>query len=121
MMSCTISTASPTTPRSASLEDRSVPILVDGDDATSTLHTRDVLGRATDAHGDVQLRSHRLARLADLHAVGHPTRIDDWACRADGGVADQGGEVAQERKVDRIPQSSPARNHDLRLFELYAV
>src|SRR5258706_11841017 len=48
------------------LEDGRIGVLVDGDDAAGRRHPRQMLDRARDAHRDVQLRRHRLARLPDL-------------------------------------------------------
>src|SRR5271166_3440950 len=47
-------------------EDRSLPVLVDGDDVLGALHTDHVLSRPRDPARDVDRRLHRLAGLADL-------------------------------------------------------
>src|SRR5262245_13393846 len=48
------------------IEDRCLGIGVDRDDRSGRLHAGEVLNRAGDAEGEVDLRFHRLARLADL-------------------------------------------------------
>ena len=73
---------SPTMPRSAIAEDRRLLVLVDGDDVLRALHAHHVLGRAGDAGGDVDVRLHDLAGLADLVAVRHPAGVDDRPGRA---------------------------------------
>src|ERR1700739_188123 len=57
------------------LEDRCFGILVDGDDGARILDAGEVLDRARDAHGDVELRGDDLAGLADLHLVGRVAGI----------------------------------------------
>src|SRR5208282_2564357 len=52
------------------LEDRGVPVPVDRDDVLGVLHSDDVLAGAADPYRNVDLGRHRLAGLADLHAVG---------------------------------------------------
>src|SRR3954447_15842129 len=72
------------------LEDRCVRVLVDRYDVLRGLHADLVLDRAGDARGEVQLRRHGLARLADLGRVGVPARVDDRAGRRDGAAQGPG-------------------------------
>src|SRR3954453_24121759 len=65
-------------------EDRGLGVLVDGDDRLGGLHAGAVLDRAGDADGDVELRRHGDAGLADLHGVRHPAGVDDSARGTDG-------------------------------------
>src|SRR6478752_7295613 len=51
------------------LEDRGVLVLVDGDDDLRVLHAGEMLDGAGNAAGDVELRRHHLAGLADLPVV----------------------------------------------------
>src|ERR1700693_5379701 len=53
-------------------EDRRGRILVDRDDRRRALHPHLVLDRAGDATGEVELRLHRLAALADKAVPGIP-------------------------------------------------
>src|SRR5487761_1525987 len=46
-------------------------VLVDRDDDLGIFHAGEMLDRARDADGDVELRCHDLAGLADLVVVGH--------------------------------------------------
>src|SRR5690348_13514358 len=48
------------------LEDRSLGVLVDGHDDLRPLHSGQVLDRARDSDGNVELGRHHLARLPDL-------------------------------------------------------
>ena len=52
------------------LEDGSLGILVDGHDGLGVLHPRQVLDGARDPNGNVEVRGHDLAGLADLQVVG---------------------------------------------------
>lgn len=61
------------------LEDGRLRVLVDGHNRLAVLHARQVLDGAGDAHGNVQLRRHNLARLPDLQVVGHKTGVDGRA------------------------------------------
>src|SRR5215207_4596846 len=58
------------------LEDRRLLVLVDRDDRLGRLHAGAVLDRTGDAVGDVELRRHGLAGLADLERVRVPARVD---------------------------------------------
>ena len=58
-------------------------VLVDRDDHLGVLHAGQVLDRAGDAEGDVELRRDDLAGLADLLVVGRVARIDRGAARAE--------------------------------------
>ena len=68
---------SPTTPEIRDREDRSLLVLVDGDDVLRALHPDHVLGGPRDPGRDVDRRLDGLAGLADLMGVGHPARVDD--------------------------------------------
>src|SRR5262249_33078923 len=78
------------------LEDGRLGVLVDGDDELARAHAGQVLDRAADGDGDVELRRDGLAGLADLVAVRAPAGVDDGAAGADGG-AERGGEVFDHR------------------------
>src|SRR6185436_7160551 len=67
-------------------EDRRLRVLVDRDDDLAVLHAGQVLDRARDAGGDVELRRDDLAGLADLPVVGRVTRVDRGAARAERGA-----------------------------------
>src|SRR5262249_14537075 len=63
-------------------EDRRLGILVDRDDHLRILHAGQVLDRAADAAGDVQLRRDDLARLPHLPVVGRVARVHGGAAPA---------------------------------------
>jgi hypothetical protein len=69
-----------------------------------------VLDRTGDTDGDVQLRRDDLAGLADLHVVGHETRIDRGARRADGG-AQLVGNALEELEVIAVLHAAAAGDH----------
>src|SRR3954470_12193681 len=68
------------------LEDRRFLVLVDGDDRLRRSHSGQMLDRARDADGDVQLRTHLSPGLADLVSVGTPAFIGDGTSRSDRGI-----------------------------------
>src|SRR5262245_20401899 len=81
------------------LEDWGLGILVDRDDYLGILHAGEMLDGARDTDGDVELRRHHLAGLADLVVVRHVAGIDRGSARASrraeaiGKRLDQGLEV----------------------------
>ncbi len=82
------------------LEDRSVLVLVDGEDVLRRLHADLVLDRARHAESDVELRGDGLAGLADLARVREPAGVDDGAGGTNGAAgAEGGGEVVGDREV----------------------
>ena len=68
------------------LEDRRFLVLVDGDDDLGVLHAGEMLDRAGDADGDVELGRDDLAGLADLLVVRRIAGVDRGARGADGGA-----------------------------------
>src|ERR1700754_752313 len=68
------------------LEDRGFLVLVDRNDGLAVLHAGEVLDRAGNADGDVEIGGHDLAGLADLVVVGHVARIDRGAAGAKAGA-----------------------------------
>src|SRR5215471_88774 len=65
------------------LEDRGVLVLVDRHDDLGVLHAGEMLDRAGDADGNVELGRHHLAGLADLPVVGRIAGVDCGARGAD--------------------------------------
>src|ERR1700691_186070 len=61
------------------LEDRRLLVLVDGHDDLRILHPRQMLDRARDADGNIEVRRHHLAGLADLPVIGCITGVDRGA------------------------------------------
>src|ERR1700754_1104393 len=61
------------------LEDRRFLVLVDRHDRLAVLHAGEMLDRAGDADGDVEVGRHHLAGLADLVVVGHVAGVDGGA------------------------------------------
>src|SRR5512147_2522042 len=65
------------------VENGRIGVLVDGNDNFRRLHARDMLDRAGDAAGDVQLGTDGLPGLAHLVGVGDPSLIDRAPRRGD--------------------------------------
>ena len=100
-------------------EDGCFFVLVDGDDVFRPLHPDHVLGGSRDAGGDVDLGLHRLARLADLVGVGHPSGVDDRSRRT--GCPVQGfGEVFDHRVLAGLTETTTAGDHDGGFVELWS-
>jgi len=80
---------------------------------------RDVLGRAGDADGDVELRAHDLARLSDLHAERHPVLV-----HGDAGGSDHAAEKVRQfldhLETRHTAESAASGHDDLGVFELDA-
>src|SRR3954462_8018226 len=100
------------------LEDRRVLVLVDRDDVLARLHADLVLDRARDAGREVQLRSDRLAGLADLCRVRVPAGIDH---RARGGnrAAERLGEVLTELEALGLAQAAAAGHEDVGVLDVH--
>src|SRR5690349_24784831 len=80
------------------LEDRLVLVLVDRDDRLRTLHTGEVLNRAGDRDGEVEVRRDDLARLTDLPVRGDHARVGRGARGAHRG-AEQVRELLEDLEV----------------------
>src|SRR5450830_360290 len=94
------------------LEDRSVFVLVDRDDHLGVLHTGQMLDRAGDTDGDVQLWRDDLAGLADLHVVRYETGVD----RGTGSThrsTELVGQGVQVLEVVTVLHATAAGNDDL--------
>src|SRR5580704_4723925 len=68
------------------LKDRRFLVLVDGDDDFRILHAGKMLNGARNADGDIKVRRHHLAGLADLPVVRRVAGIDRGARGADRGA-----------------------------------
>src|SRR5215211_7014206 len=68
------------------LENRGFLVLVDRDDGLAVLHPGEMLDRAGDADGDIEVGRHHLAGLADLVIVRHVAGIDRGAAGAEAGT-----------------------------------
>src|SRR3546814_8247905 len=79
----------PHQPDVRNLEDRCLAVLVDGHNRAGVLDAGQVLDRAADADGHVQVRGDDLAGLADLQLVGHVAGVDRGARGADGGRSEE--------------------------------
>src|SRR2546425_1480659 len=98
-------------------EDRRLGVLVDRDDHLRILHARQVLDRAADAGGDVQLGRDDLAGLADLPVVRGVARVDRGAA-----CTERGAELVRERGeylVELVARAerTPTGDDDLRRGE----
>src|SRR6266487_3617637 len=92
------------------LEYRRFLVLVYGNDDAAVLHARQVLDRARDAHGDVELRRDDLAGLPDLPVIRHEPRVHGRA-RSPHRRAQLVGERFQDLEVVPRAHSAPARHH----------
>jgi hypothetical protein len=102
-------------------EDRRLGILVDRDDDLRVLHPGEVLDRAADADGDVELRRDDLAGLPDLPVVGRIAGVYRGAARAE-----RGAELVGERRQDLVElvaraERAAARDDDLGRGQLGSV
>src|ERR1044072_3123767 len=68
------------------LEDRGFLVLVDRNDGLAVLHAGEMLDRAGESDGDVEVGRHHLAGLADLVVVRHVALIDCGAAGAETGA-----------------------------------
>ena len=94
-------------------EDRRLRVLVDRDDDLRVLHAGQVLDRAADAGGDVELRRDDLAGLADLPVVRRVAGVDGGAAGAE-----RRAELVGERRQHLVElvaraQRAPAGDDDL--------
>src|SRR5690349_1818443 len=94
------------------LEDRRFFVLVDRNDHFGVFHAGQVLDRAGDTDGDVQLWRNDLAGLADLHVVGYETCVDRGA-RSTHGSAQLVGQGVQVFEVVAVLHAATAGNDDL--------
>jgi len=101
------------------LEDRRIGVFVDGDDVLGGLHAREMLHRAGDADGEINIRLDGLAGLADLHGVGHPAGVDCGAAGADGAAEDI-GEILEQVELLFALEAAAAGDDDLGAFQLRA-
>ena len=93
------------------LEDRRLRILVDGDDGAGILDARQVLDRARDSDGDVELGGDDLAGLAYLQLVGGVARIHGGPRGAHCRVQLVGESVQRLLEGLGAAQSASARDH----------
>ena len=89
------------------LEDRRLLVLVDRDDDLGVLHAGQVLDRAGDADGDVQLGRHDLAGLADLPVVRRVAGVDRRAAGAERGAELVGQRLDQLELLARAQPRPP--------------
>ena len=97
-------------------EDRRLRVGVDGEDLLRALRARDVLRRAADPAGDVEVGGDLRARLADLVGVRPPPRARDDARAADR-RAEQPGELLDDREALGGADAAAAADDDLRVAE----
>src|SRR5690606_16290401 len=109
------------------LEDRGFFVLVDRHDHLGVGHARQVLDSTGDAHRDVQLRSHDLAGLANLHVVRYEAGVNRSAGSAYG-VAQHISYLLQHLEVVAVLHATATGDHDagrgqvrtVRLGQLFA-
>lgn len=93
------------------LEDRRLRVLVEGDDDLAVLHPGQVLYRAGDPDGDIEIGRDDLAGLPNLVVVGNITRINGRARGADGGPQ-LVGEFLDQSEIFRAAEAPPAGDDD---------
>src|ERR1035437_6413598 len=86
-------------------------VAVDGHDRLGPLHPDCVLHGPADAAGDVDGGLDGLARLADLHRVRNPARVDHRPAGADR-ATDQGGKLLEELEVLVVTEPATAADDD---------
>src|SRR5258708_17435334 len=94
------------------LEDRRFLVLVDRHDGLAVLHAGEMLDRAGDANGNVEVGRHDLAGLADLVVVGHVACVDGGAAGAEAGPQ-LVGQGLEHLEVLAALQATAARHADL--------
>ena len=100
------------------LEDRRVLVLVDRDDRLGRAHPRQVLDRARDPDGDVQIGAHHPPGLSDLIGGRTPAVIRDGARGAHGRVAEGGRQILDQLEVLGGTQASASAHDDRRLAQV---
>ena len=100
-------------------EDRRLGVGVDREDLLRALAAGDVLGRAADAAGDVEVGRHLRAGLADLVGVRAPAGAGHDARAADRGVQ-QPGQLLEDPEAVRRADAAAAADHDLGLGQRHA-
>ena len=93
------------------LEDGGISVGVDGDDDLRVLHASNVLNRAGEADGEVEVGGDDLAGLADLHVVGAEAGVDNGAGGADGGL-EGGSELVEKLEVLLVLEATAAGDDD---------
>src|SRR5215210_1387400 len=83
------------------LEDRSLPVLVDGDDCPRRAHAGEMLDRSGDAERYVQIRTDDASRLPDLIAVRPPSIVAHRPGATHRGTAKGAGELLGEAEILR--------------------
>src|SRR5258708_32314081 len=91
------------------LEDRRFLVLVDRYDGLAVLHAGEMLDRARDADGNIEVGRHHLAGLSDLVVVRNVARIDGGAAGAQAG-AQRVGELLGDLEVLTAGQATAARD-----------
>ena len=95
----------------AHLENRSLRILVHGNDHLGVLHAGHVLDGARDAEGEIQIGGDDLARLADLRLARRNRRIDERAGAAHG-RSDPVGKLHHLLPARLVDEAAAAGDHD---------
>src|SRR5215218_3194076 len=105
-------------PEIRELEDRGVGVLVDRHDVLRGLHADLVLDRSGDAGGEVELRRHRLAGLADLGGVRVPAGIDHRAGRRHG-PAHHARELLERLEALGLAEAAAAGDEDVGVLDVH--
>src|SRR5204862_1007953 len=89
---------------------------IDGEDPLRALRAGDVLRRAADPTGDVEVGGDLRSRLPDLVGVRSPAGARDDPRAADG-AAEEIRELLDDREALRRADTAAAADHDLRLAQ----
>jgi hypothetical protein len=98
------------------LEDRGLLVLVDRDDDLRALHAGEVLDRAGDGDGDVELGGDDLAGLADLQIGGDHAGVGGGAAGPEG-ASEEVGQLLEDLEVGALAHAAAAGHDDLGLGE----
>src|SRR5471032_1749211 len=94
------------------LEDRRLFVFINSHDGLAVLHPGEMLDRAGDADGDVEIGSDHLAGLADLVIVRHVARIDRRAAGAEARTQ-RVGKLLEDLEVLAAAETAAAGHDDL--------
>src|SRR5213076_1065121 len=101
------------------LEQGRLRVDVDHQDLVRLLHSRQMLDRAADPHGDVEFRPYRHPGLSDLQGLRHPTAVDGLSGSRDR-PSKAVREILEQLEVLRVSEAVAAAHDDVRLLRSQA-
>src|SRR3954447_1049187 len=100
------------------LEDRSVLVLVDGDNGLGGSHSGKVLDRSRNSNGDIQIRADQPPGLADLIGWRTPAIIGHGASGTHRGITDCRRQLLNQLEILRCPEPAAAAHDHRGLAEI---